>query len=339
MTDIDGTALAVRERDITDLAPRFVISMDELRGQVRMLEEFKREIMLEGVDYGIIPGTPKPTLLKPGAEKLSMVFGLAPTFESANAIEDWEHGFFHYDERCILTSKRSGTVAASANGSANSREPRYRWRKAERVCPSCGKPAIIKGKADYGGGWLCWKQKDGCGAKFGDNDPAIAGQVVGNIENPEPFELVNTIKKMAQKRALVAAVLIATGGSGIWTQDIEDMPSVSGEGQIIDVTPKPEPAKPTPIRQKPNAQLADEKAWDKWTKLCGRADELGIEPPELPAQIGMVQLQAEYENLRVAIQKAKQGAAAPSQAAAQPSDGPEELPTSGPSDSDDEVEF
>ena len=33
--------------------------------------EFVREAMKPGVDFGCIPGTPKPTLLKPGAEKNS----------------------------------------------------------------------------------------------------------------------------------------------------------------------------------------------------------------------------------------------------------------------------
>ena len=37
-------------------------------------------------------------------------------------------------------------------------------------CPECGKPAIIKGKPEYGGGWLCYKKKDGCGAKWSDKE-------------------------------------------------------------------------------------------------------------------------------------------------------------------------
>src|SRR5215469_7283578 len=42
---------------------------------------------------------------------------------------------------------------------------------AEPACPSCGVVgAIIKGKAEYGGGWLCFGKKGGCGAKF-DKDP------------------------------------------------------------------------------------------------------------------------------------------------------------------------
>lgn len=35
-----------------------------------------------------------------------------------------------------------------------------------RACPECGESAIIKGKAEYGGGWVCWKKRGGCGATF-----------------------------------------------------------------------------------------------------------------------------------------------------------------------------
>lgn len=291
----NGVALAVR--DATDLAPRFVVSLDEIRRQLRDLEEFKRSIMVEGVDYGTIPGTPKPTLLKPGAEKLSLAFALAPTFEPANRVEDWERGFFHYEERCVLTNKRTGDVVASANGSANSKEPRYRWRKAERVCPACQQPAIIKGKEQYGGGWLCFAKKGGCGAKFGIEDRDITEQVVGNIENPEPYELTNTILKMAQKRALVAAVLIATGGSGIWTQDIEDMPSVSGDGpQIVDVQAAPQPEM---------VRSADNRVWRRWLEVLAEAQGLGIKVKEVRLPIPLDVLKASGEVVLEAITNRK----------------------------------
>lgn len=229
-------ALAVRERDITDLTPRLVVSLDVLKEQLQELERFKREIMVPDVDYGVIPGTPKPTLLKPGAEKLSVAFGLAPVFEVTGRIEDWDRGFFHYEVRCDLISKRTGSVVASAHGSANSKEPRYRWRDAKPVCPDCGFELrrSKRREGDQGDpGWYCWTRFGGCGATF----PSHAVKVEGRIENPEPYELVNTILKMSEKRALVAAALIATGGSGHFTQDVEDMPSVAGEGRVIDVTP------------------------------------------------------------------------------------------------------
>ncbi|KKM07766.1 hypothetical protein LCGC14_1730650 [marine sediment metagenome] len=39
------------------------------------------------------------------------------------------------------------------------------------LCPECGQPTIIKGKEEWGGGWVCWKKEGGCGAKF-DSDPS-----------------------------------------------------------------------------------------------------------------------------------------------------------------------
>jgi hypothetical protein len=45
------------------------------------------------------------------------------------------------------------------------------------------------------------------------------------IPNPDVADVVNTIQKMAQKRALVAATLIATSASEFFTQDVEDADS------------------------------------------------------------------------------------------------------------------
>ncbi len=39
----------------------------------------------------------------------------------------------------------------------------------------------------------------------------------------EIFDQINTIQKMAQKRSLVGAVLIATGATEFFTQDLEDL--------------------------------------------------------------------------------------------------------------------
>ena len=43
------------------------------------------------------------------------------------------------------------------------------------------------------------------------------------LENDDPFSLVNTLQKMAQKRALIGATLHATRASGYFTLDIEDI--------------------------------------------------------------------------------------------------------------------
>ena len=189
-------------------------------------KDFVEDVLRPGVDFGVIPGTTKPTLLKPGAEKLATFFGLSVHFEPVQVIEDWtgeEHGgepLFYYWYRCELT--RDGRPVADAEASCNSREKKYRWRDSQRKCPSCGQPAIIKGRSEYGGGWVCFAKKGGCGAKFRDDDTAITSQQTGRAANEDIADAVNTIQKMAQKRALVAATLIGTNASEWFTQDVED---------------------------------------------------------------------------------------------------------------------
>ncbi|HEX6625762.1 MAG TPA: hypothetical protein VF064_18745 [Pyrinomonadaceae bacterium] len=189
--------------------------------------EFVSRVLRRDVDYGVIPGTEKRTLLKPGAEKLTTFFGLSTRFQLVERIEDWSgesfggEPFFYYLYRCRL--HRGPVLMAEADGSCNSREQKYRWREAQRVCPECNQAAIIKGREEYGGGWLCFRKKGGCGAKFGDGDAVIESQQTGRVFNAEIADQVNTMQKMAQKRSLVAAVLLAVNASEFFTQDVEDM--------------------------------------------------------------------------------------------------------------------
>jgi hypothetical protein len=81
---------------------------------------------------------------------------------------------------------------------------------------------IIKGKAEFGGGWLCWAKKGGCGAKWPDGAPEIEQQQVGDVANPDPYDLENTLVKMAKKRAHIDAALTGTASSDLFTQDLEE---------------------------------------------------------------------------------------------------------------------
>lgn len=203
------------------------LTLQQAQEQYNALVEFTRSVLKDGLDYGKVPGVSKPSLLKPGAEKLASLYRLRPSFELVTCREDWDSGFFYYHYRCKLT--RDGEFMGEAEGSCNTKEKKYRYRNAERVCPNCGKPTIIKGKADYGGGYICFAKKGGCGAKFKDGAPEIEAQEVGQVENPDIYDAVNTVQKMAQKRALVAAVLITTGASEFFTQDVEDLQTVNVE--------------------------------------------------------------------------------------------------------------
>ena len=193
-----------------------------LKAGVARIETLQRSLLTETVDWGNVPGVPKAFLFKPGAEKLGLFYHLVPEFTTTREVTEQSTGIdrIDYTTTCLLHHQsHEGPVVGAGIGVASSWEARYRWRNTERICPVCGKPAVIKGNAEYGGGWLCWKKRDGCGAKWTDGTAAIEGQQVGRSENEEPHDLGNTLAKMSEKRAHVDAVIRATGSSGIFTQD------------------------------------------------------------------------------------------------------------------------
>lgn len=73
-------------------------------------------------------------------------------------------------------------------------------RRAEAVgnaCPKCGKvKAVIKGKPEFGGGWLCFKKKGGCGATWADGEQDSAP--TASLEDVTVNALREQIKGAAQ---------------------------------------------------------------------------------------------------------------------------------------------
>lgn len=205
----------------------FSARLDVLRTMRDRLGVIHKTLLDPEVDYGTIPGTGnKPVLLKPGAEKLCQFYGYAASFHPAVSYGDGKTAPpISVRTECRLhLGNTDGPVVGSGFGTSNSWERRYRYRKANRKCPKCGAAAIIPGKEEYGGGWLCFKKKDGCGAKFSANDASITSQPTGDTENPDPYELENTLIKISEKRALVGTTLRVTATSALYAQDLDEMP-------------------------------------------------------------------------------------------------------------------
>jgi len=255
---VSDTALTVRQQALMP-----VMELEQAVSRHNYLVQLAGSVMVEGLHFGTIPGTAKPTLYKPGAEMLTTVFGLTPRFETIKEVEQWEglEPFFYYWMRCRLYHRDQ--LVGEADGSCNSREARYRWRwvNEDDVSAALDKTKLQKrggrisefsfavDKAEttgkYGKPEEYWQRfrdaiEAGTAAKV--RKPTAKGAVydaweidstVYRVPNEDIYSQVNTILKMAEKRALVAAVLVTVNASEFFTQDMEDLIDVPANVTVI----------------------------------------------------------------------------------------------------------
>lgn len=177
-----------------------VLTARDIRKRVNLLKEVMNEVMTEGVHYGTIPGCPKPSLFKPGAEKIATTFCITVTSDVDDLSTSDEKRF-----KVTCTAYASnGVKLGSSAGICSSREEKYQWRKP--VCDGEFEETDADRKREK---WI--STKDGKGMK------------VKRVRT-EPSDLENTILQMADKRGYVAVVRKVTAASDVFTQDIEDLP-------------------------------------------------------------------------------------------------------------------
>lgn len=197
--------------------------LETTKNRYAQFVEFSKEIMKDKLDYWIIPGVSKPSLFKPWAEKLRLVYGLQVFIEKTGETLDIDRDF--YDVNYMATVKdKNGLVLGMCEWSCNTMEDRYNfssWKDSSKPTKD-------------------WKQDDleierlkaeGLGKRKRGN----SGWIWQQREQVKSWKLThkNTIQKMAQKRAYVGAILNATWASEFYTQDVEDMNI--GNAEIIEV--------------------------------------------------------------------------------------------------------
>lgn len=188
-----GSNLPVTQADLTALTE-----------QRRMLREFVAKQLTKEVDYGVIPGTPKPSLYKPGAEKLNRLFGLGARFLLVEKEVDRRENYAAYTYKCEIYHLKTGNVIAECEALCNSQEKKYKERNV-------------------------WKY-----VNPGDKKKT-------QVLEPTPIsDIQNTLMKMAQKRAMVGATILACGASDFFTQDLEDMDENSIGQPVEDGNKTPE---------------------------------------------------------------------------------------------------
>lgn len=170
----------------------------EIKSQVNRIQEVMKHVMKEHEHYGKIPGTPKPSLWKPGAEKLLFTFQFSarPHVEDISGADE-----IRYRVQVNIMDK-NGHYMGTGIGECSSSEDKYKWVKA-----TCDEEWE---ETDEDRRRAKWKK---------GNKPYQVKQIRTN-----PADVANTILKMAKKRALIDATLTVTAASDIFTQDIEDVP-------------------------------------------------------------------------------------------------------------------
>ncbi len=220
-----GSELAVDRESSYPLTSMAVVA------QVRLIQEVMHSVMKKDTHYGIIPGCQKPSLWKPGAEKLMVTFRIA----SESTVEDLSTP----DEARYRVTRRgssiiTGAFVGSAVGECSSNEEKYKWRFA-----TC--------KAEFEA-----TPEDRRRLKY-KRDGTTIEQVRTN-----PADVANTILKMADKRAYVALALNTTAASDIFSQDLEDLPPEIAEGLESGAEPAKPPIKgPEPKKDAPKEAAAD----------------------------------------------------------------------------------
>ena len=185
------------------------IRSGEVKKKLTAIAEFQavvKQSLRPNHDYGVIPGTDKPTLLKPGAEKIAKLLNLEDNYEIVSQTEDWDKPFFHYVIRCRLSDIGSGLGVSSGLGECNSWESKYRFRwipewklSSTQAAVKDTVPSEDRKYRTKSGTFKCYR-----------------------FDNDDIFSQVNTLLKMAKKRALVDAALSVGRLSDLFTQDMED---------------------------------------------------------------------------------------------------------------------
>jgi len=199
------------------------MTVEEFSRKWTDFQNFVNSQLVDGTDYGKIPGIPKPFLMLPGAEKICSRYFVRPEFE-VEKIEDWDKGLFNYQIKCVLKHIGTGRIVGEGIGSCNSYEEKYRyiWVSKSKL----GNKEVLETRGRKG--------------KYGE-------YMEYKIKREDIATLVNTLLKMACKRAIVAASLILGNASGLFTQDIEDINIVPEEKEPL-IKKAPE-VKKVPIKE------------------------------------------------------------------------------------------
>lgn len=125
------------------------VNITQVSNTMQKINQFQtivQKTLRQDHDYGVIPGTSKPTLLKPGAEKILMLMGVSSEYELIERVQDYEHGFFAYTFKCILS--RNNQIITEGVGHCNTKEKKYINQDPYTLANTCLKMAKKRAQID-----------------------------------------------------------------------------------------------------------------------------------------------------------------------------------------------
>jgi hypothetical protein len=214
-------------KEVIMSANNFPVSMQaipvhEVVMQINAIQDLMHEVMKEGEHFGIIPGTPKKSLYKAGAEKIGLLFRLAPHYEVI--VKDLSNNHLMVQITCTLQNINNGQVWGQGVGMCSTMEGKYRFRSGEGENTGTAVPKaywdkrkinVKEAQALLGGPGFVAKKVDSSWFIFKKSDE--------KVEHDNPADFYNTVIKMAKKRAHVDAIITATAASDLFTQDVRDL--------------------------------------------------------------------------------------------------------------------
>lgn len=237
-----GSQLATRSATLEEYTlPRPSLMMIEhSKHDLAILQQLVVEVLTPVYDWGKIPGVPAPCLFDPGAAKIFAAFNVYPGERRILKLEDDETRIVCVVEVPII-DRKLGKVVATGIGAASTLEikHKYRWIDDPKAW----------GLDDFTIASLKTKQ---------DN-----GRTLYRVPNQEYSELLNTIIKMASKRAEVDAAESMPGVATVLRQLFQPDKHASGAGV------------------------------DMWGSFWGEIRRLGVTQDTIHAKYGSIKLYVE----------------------------------------------
>lgn len=225
-----------------------------IKHNILLCEQLVREVLEKDIDWGTIPGVQQPFLWDSGAAKIMATFNCYPEYKVIDATIRTPH--IRYTITSQLINRSSHEVVATGIGAASTKEVKHRYR------------------------WVEDPEKEGISRK------GLKQRKDGKyrVPNPETEDLLNTICKMAAKRADVDAVNSLPGVAATIRKLFIHPPPKKEQGPAAQERPKVTGITPPPLKGEEH----------NWSWFWSKVGLLNITPREAHDILGVVSVKRDW---------------------------------------------